>query len=113
PARQKGSLRGYYKHQLMDNPLEHPGDMDLTTHIHFDTLISMGEKHGFEFVTKFRQDEFLLAAGILTFLQDNFDSNPFSEISKQNRAIRSLIMDGGMSSAFHVLIQQKNVEIKW
>ncbi|MCC3356735.1 class I SAM-dependent methyltransferase [Bacillus sp. REN16] len=113
PARRKGSLRGYYKHQLMDDPLEHPGEMDLTTHIHFDTLISIGEKLGFEFVTKFRQDEFLLAAGILTFLQDNFDSNPFSVKSKQNRAIRSLIMDGGMSSAFHVLIQQKNVEIKW
>ncbi len=113
PARRKGSLRGYYKHQLIDNPLEHPGEMDLTTHIHFDTLISASEKLGLELVKKLRQDEFLLAAGILTYLQENFDSNPFSEKSKQNRAIRSLIMDGGMSSAFHVLIQQKNVHINW
>ncbi|THE15477.1 SAM-dependent methyltransferase [Bacillus timonensis] len=113
PARKKGSLRGYYKHQLINNPLEYPGQMDLTTHIHFDTLISIGTKHGLEFVKKLRQDEFLLAAGILTFLQDNFDSNPFSEKSKQNRAIRSLIMDGGMSTAFHVLIQQKNSKINW
>ncbi|MDR4888928.1 SAM-dependent methyltransferase [Fredinandcohnia sp. QZ13] len=113
PARRKGSLRGYYKHHLINNPLEYPGSMDLTTHIHFDTLISNGTKYGLEFVKKLRQDEFLLAAGILTFLQDNFDSNPFSKKSKQNRAIRSLIMDGGMSTAFHVLIQQKNSKINW
>ncbi|MEH7239536.1 class I SAM-dependent methyltransferase [Bacillus sp. JJ1562] len=113
PARRKGSLRGYYNHHLINNPLENPGDMDLTTHIHFDTLISNGTKLGLEFVKKWRQDGFLIEAGILTFLQENFDSNPFSEKSKQNRAIRSLIMDGGMSAAFHVLIQQKNVKLNW
>ncbi|MEH7380004.1 SAM-dependent methyltransferase [Bacillus sp. JJ1533] len=113
PARRKGSLRGYYKHHLMNNPLEHPGDMDLTTHIHFDTVISKGKKLGLVFVKKLRQDEFLIAAGILTFLQDNFDPNPFSDKSKQNRAIRSLIMDGGMSAAFHVLIQEKDIKINW
>lgn len=113
PARRLGSLRGYYKHQFINNPLEHPGEMDLTTHIHFDTLISQGTRFGLEFVKKLRQDEFLLEAGILTFLQENLDPNPFSEKSKRNRAIRSLIMDGGMSAAFHVVIQQKNVEMNW
>lgn len=113
PSKRKGSLRGYYKHQLIENPLEHPGEMDLTTHIHFDTLISYGLEQGLEFVKKMRQDEFLLAAGILAFLQENYDANPFSENSKRNRAIRSLIMGDGMSSAFHVVIQQKNIKIKW
>ncbi|WP_449536968.1 class I SAM-dependent methyltransferase [Ferdinandcohnia sp. Marseille-Q9671] len=113
PSRKNGSLRGYYKHQLIDHPLQYPGDMDLTTHIHFDALISFGEELGLEFVRKMRQDEFLIAAGILTYLQDNYDSNPFSVTSKQNRAVRSLIMDGGMSSAFHVVIQQKNVKMQW
>lgn len=112
-VRRNGSLRGYYKHQLIENPLEHPGEMDLTTHIQFDTLISLGSELGLEFVKKWRQDEFLLAAGILTFLEENYDPNPFSETSKQNRAIRSLITDGGMSSAFHVVVQQKNRTIDW
>ena len=112
-ARIRGSLRGYYNHQLIHNPLLHPGEMDLTTHIHFDTLVTYSSKLGLEFVKKCRQDEFLLEAGILTFLQENFDPNPFSEKSKQNRAIRSLIMDSGMSAAFHVLIQQKNVKVSW
>lgn len=113
PVHHEGSLRGYYQHQLIRNPLLHPGEMDLTTHIHFDSLISYGEEVKLKFVKKLRQDEFLLQAGILTYLQENFDPNPFSEISKQNRAIRSLIMDGSMSSAFNVVIQQKNVNPVW
>lgn len=109
PIHSVGSLRGFYRHQLISNPLLHPGDMDLTTHIHFDALVFYGEKAGFKYINKWRQDQFLLAAGILTYLQENIDPNPFSEKSKQNRAIRSLIMDCGMSSSFHVVVQEKNI----
>lgn len=113
PGHREGSLRGYYQHQMIRDPLEHPGEMDLTTHIHFDALIQYGDSAGFEFVEKMRQDQFLLSAGILDYLQEHFDPNPFSEKSKQNRAIRSLIMDSGMSSAFHAIIQQKNIDVDW
>lgn len=113
PIHADGSLRGFYQHQLVKNPLLHPGDMDLTTHIHFDALITIGERAGLCFVNKWRQDQFLLKAGILDLLQENRDSNPFSEKSKQNRAIRSLIMDSGMSSAFHVIVQEKNMDVGW
>jgi SAM-dependent MidA family methyltransferase len=113
PIHREGSLRGYYQHQMITNPLAFPGDMDLTTHVQWDALKMYGEKAGWEFVRLMRQDHFLLAAGILEYLTEHHDSNPFSEQSKQNRAIRSLIMDGGMSSAFQVMIQQKNIDIKW
>lgn len=113
PIHFDGSLRGFYQHQLIKNPLAFPGEMDLTTHIHFDALISIGEKMGLHFVNKWRQDEFLLRAGIIQFLQENMDPNPFSEKSKQNRAIRSLVIDGGISSAFHVVVQEKNMNVQW
>lgn len=109
PARRNGSLRGYYKHQQVNNILERPGEMDITSHVHFDALIKVGNQLGLKHVHKWRQDEFLLAAGILEELQENYDPNPFSAISKRNRAIRSLIIPGGMSSSFHVILQQKGV----
>jgi SAM-dependent MidA family methyltransferase len=109
PARAKGSLRGYYQHQMIDNVLSNPGEMDITTHIHFDWLIKRGEQVDLNLIMKLRQDEFLLKTGILTELENHFDPNPFSEVSKRNRAIRSLIMPSGMSTYFHVLIQQKGV----
>jgi glutamine amidotransferase PdxT len=32
-------------------------------------------------------------------------------VSKRNRAIRSLIMPGGLSSYFHIVIQQKGLQV--
>ncbi|WP_329955802.1 class I SAM-dependent methyltransferase [Calidifontibacillus erzurumensis] len=110
PIHREGSLRGYYKHQIIKNPLSYPGDMDLTTHIHLDALIQKGEQVGLKLLGMLNQREFLLKGGILNYLQENSDPNPFSEISRQNRAIRSLIMDDGISSSFTVLIQSKNAD---
>jgi SAM-dependent MidA family methyltransferase len=109
PFHKEGSLRGYFQHQLIKNPLEHVGEMDLTTHIHFDKLIKAGQESGLDFYEKYRQDEFLMKAGIINYLQEHSDPNPFSEKSKKNRAIRSLLIQGGISSHFHVLIQTKNM----
>lgn len=109
PERMDGSLRGYYQHKLISNPLLYPGDMDLTTHIHIDAVIEIGEKYNLNQVLVQGQDRFLLSAGILNYLQDNFDPNPFSEKSKQNRAIRSLITDGSMSKGFKVILQSKSL----
>ncbi|EKN66279.1 hypothetical protein BABA_16712 [Neobacillus bataviensis LMG 21833] len=111
PRRAQGSLRGYYQHTMIHDVLQHPGDMDITTHIHFDDLIQKGEQVGLSLLTKLRQDEFLLKAGILKELEDHYDPNPFSEVSKRNRAIRSLVMPSEISSYFHIIVQQKGMEM--
>lgn len=106
----EGSIRGYYKHQLIPNPLWYPGKMDLTSHIHIDPLIEYGNKLGIQCVYEDTQQKFLMASGIIDFLQENHDPDPFSEKSKLNRAIRSLVMPGGISSSFHVIMQGKGIE---
>jgi SAM-dependent MidA family methyltransferase len=111
PYRRNGSLRGYYKHKMYHNVLEKPGEMDMTSHIHFDAFIKEGEKRNLHFLIKQRQDEFLLSIGLLEELEENYDPNPFSETSKRNRAIRSLLLPDGMSGSFHIIIQQKNLQL--
>ena len=111
PQHKKGSLRGYYQHTMIDDVLQHPGEMDITTHIHFDSLMQKGTRHQLALLTKLRQDEFLLKVGILKELEDHYDPNPFSEVSRRNRAIRSLIMPSGISTYFHVIIQQKGLHL--
>lgn len=110
PAHKNGSLRGYRKHKMMEDVLKDPGNMDITSHVHFDALIKIGENAGFSYIEKLRQDEFFLAIGILKELQENYDHNPFSELSKRNRAIRSLIMPSGISPSFQVILQHKGME---
>lgn len=112
PQRAKGSLRGYNQHRMVDDVLQYPGEMDITSHIHFDYLLQKGEQVDLKGLTKLRQDEFLLKVGILKELEAHFDANPFSEVSKRNRAIRSLIIPSGISSYFHVVIQQKGLTLK-
>ncbi|WP_258000357.1 class I SAM-dependent methyltransferase [Bacillus sp. Marseille-P3661] len=107
----EGSLRGYFQHQLIKNPLLHSGEMDLTTHVHLDAIIKIGEKVGLEYVKMLKQNQFLYRAGIMQYLQDTYDPNPFSEISKQNRAIRTLLSDTDISSSFTVIIQQKKLDL--
>lgn len=112
PRRASGSLRGYYQHNMMEDVLQYPGEMDITSHIHFDSLIREGEQAGLQMITKLRQDQFLVKAGILKDLENHFDPNPFSEVSKRNRAIRSLIMPSGISSYFHIIVQQKGFSLE-
>lgn len=107
PIHREGSLRGYFKHEQVNNVLLNPGEMDITTHIHFDSFIRIGEKHGLKLLSKQRQDEFLLSIGILQELEDHYDPNPFSEIGRRNRSIRSLIVPSGLSAYFHAIIQSK------
>ncbi|WP_216831717.1 class I SAM-dependent methyltransferase [Alkalihalobacterium elongatum] len=108
PEHKDGSLRGYYQHQMVANPLLYPSEMDLTTHIHLDSFIKIGKDHNLDTPLVTTQDKFLIKSGILNYLQENYDPNPFSEISKQNRAVRSLITDS-MSTAFHVIFQTKSL----
>ncbi|MEH7414145.1 SAM-dependent methyltransferase [Neobacillus drentensis] len=112
PQRKKGSLRGYHQHLMIDDVLQLPGEIDITTHVHFDYLIQKGMEQQLALFIKLRQDEFLLKIGILKELEQHNDSDPFSEISKRNRAIRSLILPSGMSAYFHVIIQQKGFQLK-
>lgn len=106
PIRKDGSLRGYYRHEMIRDVLKYPGQMDITHHIHFDAFIQIGKKYGFTTVEFARQDEFLLKIGILNELINHHETDPFSFTSKRNRAIRSLITPGSISNSFHVLIQK-------
>lgn len=110
PAHQEGSLRGYYEHKLIRNPLAYPGEMDLTTHIHWDELKEMFSLQGMNMVWHKKQSEFLLAAGILELLTNHQDQDPFSEIQKQNRAVHSMILSGGLGSACDVVIHTKHMQ---
>ncbi|CAG9619290.1 class I SAM-dependent methyltransferase [Sutcliffiella rhizosphaerae] len=105
-----GSLRGYYQHSMIPNPLLHPYEMDLTTHVHLDSLEDAYSQKALTHICTKRQGEFLVKAGIMEYLQEHYNPNPFSEKSKRNRAIRSLIMDGSWSNSFYVLIHEKGAD---
>jgi SAM-dependent MidA family methyltransferase len=107
PHRMNGTLLCYKNHRAYDNPYIHPGEQDITSHVNFSACISAGAEGGIKEWKLLTQKEFLVEAGILNQLQNDFSGDPFGSIARRNRAIRQLLLSDQMSELFKVLIQTK------
>ena len=108
-ADQIGSLRGFWRHQFVEDLLARPGEHDLTTNVDWDSVKSVGMGLGLE-VTQFeRLDRFLLAAGCLEqlVLESQACEND-AERLRLSTAAREMILPDGMASHFQVLVQRKS-----
>ncbi len=103
----EGSIRGYFRHQLQNNPLAFPGMMDITYHIDWDQVISLGNDTDVTTLFVKNQGDFLLDEGLLSLLQDTQSCDPFSIEHKRNRAIRSFLLDHSLANGFQVIQQKK------
>lgn len=107
-TRNEGTLRGFRRHQLVDNILRNPGEQDLTTTINWTQVQQVGEKCGLKVVEFERQDKFLLANGILTQLEHELEHcETESEKLLLSTAAREMILPNGMAAHFQVMVQEK------
>lgn len=108
PQRKRGTLMSYRQHEASEDVLNLPGEKDITSHVNFSYVIEEGQKQGLSHLGFFTQSQFLINGGILAKLQSHQESDPFrGAMSKRNRAIRQLILPGGMGDTFKVLVQGK------
>jgi SAM-dependent MidA family methyltransferase len=106
-ALKEGSIRGYHKHKIENNPLIYPGKMDITYHVDWDQVENAAKGKGIETVHFCMQGEFLLKEGLLSHLNNTGSTDPFSAGHKRNRAIRSFLLDSTLANGFQVIKQQK------
>jgi SAM-dependent MidA family methyltransferase len=106
----EGSIRGYYRHQIENHPLAHPGEMDITYHVDWDQVMSGAEDYGVETVGFTRQGEFLLKEGLLSELKNSQLTDPFSIEHRRNRAVRTFLLDSMLANGFQVIQQKKRAE---
>jgi SAM-dependent MidA family methyltransferase len=108
PARAEGTLRSFFKHQLMDSILARPGEQDLTTTIDWSFVKRTGEGLGLEVIQFDRQDKFLIAAGLLNQLAtEALRTASEAERLRLSTAAREMILPDGMAAHFQVLVQKK------
>jgi SAM-dependent MidA family methyltransferase len=103
-----GTLRGFRRHQFVDDLLAQPGEQDLTATVNWRVVRSAGARLGLEVVDFERQDRFLLANGFVEQL--DFESRQCKDDSERLRmttAAREMILPEGMASHFQVLVQKK------
>jgi SAM-dependent MidA family methyltransferase len=110
PARKRGTLMCYRRHQAHDNPYVHVGEQDITAHVNFSAWMRAGERAGLKTLAYMRQDRFLIKSGLLEKAVAHADKDPFtSQAMKRNRAIQQLIYPGGLGGLFRVLVQAKGM----
>ncbi len=108
PHRMAGTLMCYYRHTATDNPLERPGEQDITAHINFSALQELGANARLRHQSLQTQKQFLIENGLLDKLQETIHiRDPFHPAVKRNRFIRQILISDQMSELFKVLIQSK------
>jgi SAM-dependent MidA family methyltransferase len=112
PHRQQGTLRAFHRHRIVEDPLARPGEQDLTTTVDWTHILKAGEELGLRRISFERQDKFLLRAGLLDQLElMTAHLHSEAESLSLRTAGRDLILPGGMSESFQVLVQKSNQNV--
>ena len=69
PRRAQGTIRTYRAHHIGPDPLDDPGDTDITADVNFTALVAVAENAGAE-VEVHRQDDFLAGLGLRSRLSE-------------------------------------------
>lgn len=107
-VRPAGTLRAFRRHRLHADVLARPGEQDLTTTVDWTQIAQAATRLGLRTTLFTRQDDFLLRAGLLTQLEQMCARLP-AEADRITLRVsaRDMILPGGMSQSFQVLVLQK------
>jgi len=109
-SRPQGTLRGFYRHDLVDDLLARPGEQDLTSSIDWSYVKSCGAGLEFDVVKFERQDKFLLQAGLLEEME-RLCEQAADEVERMavRNAAREMVLPNGMAAHFQVLVQKRGL----
>jgi SAM-dependent MidA family methyltransferase len=105
PARSRGTLVCYYKHQDSENPYEKVGMQDISVHVNFSALKKWGDECGFRTIGYCPQGTFLVSLGIDEVLARHFTGSDNSFTGPA--AVSTLISPEGFGETHKVLAQYK------
>jgi SAM-dependent MidA family methyltransferase len=108
PFRREGTLRAFSRHNFVEDFLQRPGEVDLTTTVNWSQIVAAGERSGLRTVALERQDKFLLSAGLLEQLEREASiAESEAELARLRLDAREMILPGGMGERFQVLVLEK------
>ena len=106
-----GTLRGFRRHEFVDDVLDQPGDCDITASVNWTQVKAVGDRMGLKVVEFASQDKFLMSAGLLTELEYQLNlAQTEAEKAALTIGAREMILPGGMASSFQVLVQRRIAE---
>jgi SAM-dependent MidA family methyltransferase len=108
PWRTAGTLSCYRDHRRDDDPLDSPGEKDLTAHVDFTALAEAGLGAGLELAGFTDQYHFLVGAGT-PWLLDLEKAAPSTQRNADLRALKSLLHPETMGTQFKYLALARGI----
>jgi SAM-dependent MidA family methyltransferase len=104
PERSKGTLLCYYSQLTCDDPYIRVGQQDMTAHVDFTTLATVGEQAGLSVTGFTNQMSFLMGLGVEEMIASLAPESP------EFQAALHLLKPEGMGRTFKILVQHKAME---
>ena len=105
--RPAGTLACYRNHQVSYNPCDHPGEQDMTCHVHWGMLMQSGRDLGWKNQELMTQRDFLMGTGLAERLIREETAGLFSTDRLSARLeMKQLLCPGGISDTLRVLVQE-------
>jgi len=107
PYRREGTLRCFFRHTLVSDPLIRIGDQDITASVDFTLLMEMGKRFGLETVEFTSLGQFLRDLGLLDRVERLTQTARAPEASLRERlALKHFLLPGAFGENFKVLVQR-------
>ena len=108
PERRQGTLMCHYRHRAHGDPLLLVGLQDITAHVDFTAIAEAGRLAGLEVVGYSSQADFLLATGLMEFIEDS-DPREARTHLRLSRQIKKLTLPSEMGELFKVIAMGRNL----
>ena len=102
--RKDGTFLCYYRHAISTDPYSRVGEQDMTAHVNFSALASVGTTSGMDLSGFTTMANWLIALGVEELVRDQ------DQESEDVRALAHLLRPHGMGTTFKVLVQRKGME---
>jgi SAM-dependent MidA family methyltransferase len=110
PQRRNGTLSCYRGHRRTANPLEAPGEMDITAHVDFTTVIESADPEC-QMIGFADQHHFMVGAGEARLRALENPDGPSPAETKFLRAYKTLMLPGTMGMTFKFLLLSKGIDL--
>ncbi len=104
PDRKDGTFLCYFQQLTNEDPFMRVGEQDMTAHVDFSSLATVGEEQGLHVTGFTNQMSFLMGLGVEEMMAELDPESP------EFRATIHLLKPDGMGSTFKVLVQHKGIK---
>ena len=110
-ARANGTLRGFFRHQLLDNILMYPGLIDITTNVDFTAVATTAIDNKLDFIGYTTQSSFLLNCGLLDIVANKHKQLTEHQYLKLTNQVNYLTSPNEMGEVFKVIGFSRGIDV--